>query len=215
MEDSEDTVDSEADRGDVRMRICDSEENRRKLAWLVPGYILLAWFFCVVFQPLGLSSVPGQGNNNDHNDESLYEIINLQDDPGWAARCESGRRHVVTLGHGRASGLILRLTSQQFYRYQQWNCSLEVVAGPGMDGVTGVVEHMDLRQEETDTWDRAACPDYVDMRSRGSVVREELCGHWDIKRDQRLVMAGRDRNIVGYCYEDRSVILSLPSSQSQ
>ena len=185
------------------MRICDSEENRRKLAWLVPGYILLAWFFCVVFQPLGLSSVPGQGNNNDHNDESLYEIINLQDDPGWAARCESGRRHVVTLGHGRASGLILRLTSQEFYRYQQWNCSLEVVAGPGMDGVTGVVEHMDLRQEETDTWDRAACPDYVEMRSRGSVVREELCGHWDIKRDQRLVMAGRDRNIVGYCYEDR------------
>ena len=136
------------------MRICDSEENRRKLAWLVPGYILLAWFFCVVFQPLGLSSVPGQGNNNDH----------------------------------------------KFYRYQQWNCSLEVVAGSGMDGVTDVV---DLRQEETDTWDRAACPDYVEMRSRGSVVREELCGHWDIKRDQRLVMAGRDRNIVGYCYEDR------------
>ena len=64
-----------------RMRICDSEENRRKLAWLVPGYILLAWFFCVVFQPLGLNSAPGQGNNNDLNDESLYEIINLQDDP--------------------------------------------------------------------------------------------------------------------------------------
>ena len=63
------------------MRICDSEENRRKLAWLVPGYILLAWFFCVVFQPLGLTSVPGHGNNNDYNDESLYEIINLQDDP--------------------------------------------------------------------------------------------------------------------------------------
>ena len=63
------------------MRICDSEENRRKLAWLVPGYILLAWFFCVVFQPLGLNSVPGHGNNNDLNDESLYEIINLQDDP--------------------------------------------------------------------------------------------------------------------------------------
>ena len=82
---------------------------------------------------------------------------------------------------------------------------------PGMDGVTGVVEHMDLRQEETDTWDRAACPDYVDMRSRGSVVREELCGHWDIKRDQRLVMAGRDRNIVGYCYEDRGGLGGLPS----
>jgi hypothetical protein len=65
----------------VTMRICESEENRRKLAWLVPGYILLAWFFCVVFQPLGLTSVPGHGNNNDYNDESLYEIINLQDDP--------------------------------------------------------------------------------------------------------------------------------------
>ena len=63
------------------MRFCESEENRRKLAWLVPGYILLAWFFCVVFQPLGLTSVPGHGNNNDYNDESLYEIINLQDDP--------------------------------------------------------------------------------------------------------------------------------------
>ena len=71
----------------VRMRICDSEENRRKLAWLVPGYILLAWFFCVVFQPLGLSSVPGHGNNNDLNDESLYEIINLQDDPQVVIVC--------------------------------------------------------------------------------------------------------------------------------
>ena len=69
------------------MRICDSEENRRKLAWLVPGYILLAWFFCVVFQPLGLSSVPGHGNNNDLNDESLYEIINLQDDPQVVIVC--------------------------------------------------------------------------------------------------------------------------------
>ena len=25
--------------------------------------------------------MPGHGNNNDYNDESLYEIINLQDDP--------------------------------------------------------------------------------------------------------------------------------------
>ncbi len=63
------------------MLVCESEENRRKLAWLVPGYILLAWFFCVVFQPLGLTTVPGRGNNNDFNDESLYEILNLQDDP--------------------------------------------------------------------------------------------------------------------------------------
>ena len=32
-----------------KMSICESEENRKKLAWLVPGYILLAWFFCVLF----------------------------------------------------------------------------------------------------------------------------------------------------------------------
>ena len=38
------------------MSVCDSEENRRKLAWLVPGYILLAWFFCVLFQPLSIHS---------------------------------------------------------------------------------------------------------------------------------------------------------------
>ena len=66
-----------------------------------------------------------------------------------------------------------------------------------MDGVTGVVEHMDLRQEETGHWDRGACPDYLDIRTEGSVVREEMCGQWDVKRDQRLVMAGRERNIVG------------------
>jgi len=63
------------------MTVCESEENRRKAAWLVPGYILLAWFLCVVFQPLGFTNVPGKGNNNDLNDESLYDIINLQDDP--------------------------------------------------------------------------------------------------------------------------------------
>ena len=40
----------------VTMSVCDSEENRRKLAWLVPGYILLAWFFCVLFQPLSIHS---------------------------------------------------------------------------------------------------------------------------------------------------------------
>ena len=63
------------------MTVCESEENRRKAAWLVPGYILLAWFLCVVFQPLGFTNVPGRGNNNDLNDETLYDIINLQDDP--------------------------------------------------------------------------------------------------------------------------------------
>jgi len=186
------------------MRLCESEENRRKLAWLVPGYILLAWFFCVVFQPLGLTSVPGHGNNNDYNDESLYEIINLQDDPQWITRCQSGQRQRVTLGQGRASGLILRLTSQEFYRYKEYNCSLEILAGPGMDGVTAVIEHMDLRQEETGHWDKAACPDYVEVRTEVSMVKEQMCGQWDIKRDEPLTIAGSRRNIIGYCYEDRS-----------
>lgn len=40
----------------TNMSICESEENRKKLAWLVPGYILLAWFFCVLFQPLSIRS---------------------------------------------------------------------------------------------------------------------------------------------------------------
>jgi len=186
------------------MRICESEENRRKLAWLVPGYILLAWFFCVVFQPLGLTSVPGHGNNNDYNDESLYEIINLQDDPQWISRCESGHRQKITLGQGRGSGLILRLTHQEFYRYKEYNCSLEILAGPGMDGVTAVIEHMDLRQEETGHWDKAACPDYVEIRTEVSMVKEQMCGQWDIKRDEPLTIAGSRRNIIGYCYEDRS-----------
>ena len=36
------------------------------------------------------------------------------------------------------------------------------------------------------------------------MTREQMCGQWDVQRDQRLSMAGRDKNIVGYCYEDRS-----------
>ena len=38
---------------------------------------------------------------------------------------------------------------------------------------------------------------------RSDVTREQMCGQWDVQRDQRLSMAGRDKNIVGYCYEDR------------
>ena len=38
---------------------------------------------------------------------------------------------------------------------------------------------------------------------RSAVTREQMCGQWDVQRDQRLSMAGRDKNIVGYCYEDR------------
>ena len=33
-----------------------------------------------------------------------------------------------------------------------------MVAGVGMDGVTAVVEHLDLRQEETSHWQQGVCP---------------------------------------------------------
>ena len=36
--------------------------------------------------------------------------------------------------------------------------TLKVVAGVGMDGVTAVVEHLDLRQEETSHWQQGVCP---------------------------------------------------------
>ena len=35
---------------------------------------------------------------------------------------------------------------------------MQVVAGVGMDGVTAVVEHLDLRQEETSHWQQGQCP---------------------------------------------------------
>ncbi len=35
----------------------------------------------------------------------------------WKSRCESGDRQRIILTAGRGSGLILRLTSQQYYRY--------------------------------------------------------------------------------------------------
>jgi len=186
------------------MLVCESEENRRRLAWLVPGYILLAWFFCVVFQPIGFTSIPGRGNNNDFNDESLYEIINLQDDPQWQARCASGERQRIILTAGRGSGLILRLTNMDYYRYIQYNCSLEVVAGAEMYGVTAVVEHLDLRGEEPEQWRQQSCPDYLDIRSEQSRVRRPLCGQWDVERDHQLTLFGPHQNIIGYCVEDRS-----------
>ena len=36
--------------------------------------------------------------------------------------------------------------------------AMQVVAGVGMDGGTAVVEHLDLRQEETSHWQQGVCP---------------------------------------------------------
>ena len=148
--------------------------------------------------------MPGHGNNNDYNDESLYEIINLQDDPqvrvqtqlrivhgpqwmdlngqwfmkfeviklarltkrsitstkglnvvfpvGISVRVRSEAKNHTWTGKSQwahtqvgwsmllfvswslqeqSSGWSLlvwsRLTNQQFYQYQQFNCSLEVL----------------------------------------------------------------------------------------
>jgi len=66
------------------------------------------------------------------------------------------------------------------------------------------VEHLDLRQEETSHWQQGVCPDYLDIRTEDSVVRNQLCGQWDLRRDERLSVAGKRRNLIGYCYEDQS-----------
>ena len=43
---------------------------------------------------------------------------------------------------------------------------MQVVAGVGMDGVTAVVEHLDLRQEETSHWQQGQCPGTFGSMSR-------------------------------------------------
>ena len=73
-----------------------------------------------------------------------------------------------------------------------------------MDGVTAVVEHLDLRGEEPEQWRQQSCPDYLDIRSEQSRVRRPLCGQWDVERDHQLTLFGPHQNIIGYCVEDRS-----------
>ena len=72
-----------------------------------------------------------------------------------------------------------------------------------MDGVTAVLEHMDLRGEETGQWHQPNCPDYVDIRAAEATVSHPTCGQWDVERDHKLTLAGVERNIYGYCVEDR------------
>ena len=121
------------------MSICDSEENRKKLAWLVPGYILLAWFFCVLFQPLGIHTPPSSSGSsskssiyNYHHDKN-YKVIYLDADSS-AQICNNG---VIKLEEGSKSAIILRVGRGQhlFLSHTKphlnltFNCSLQVVAG--------------------------------------------------------------------------------------
>ena len=116
------------------MSICDSEENRKKLAWLVPGYILLAWFFCVLFQPLGIHTPPSSHSKNSHRYHDVhdknYEVIYLDADSS-AKLCNNG---ILTLEEGSKSAMIIRLGRRQhvhlsYNDFSPFNCSLQVRAG--------------------------------------------------------------------------------------
>ena len=112
------------------MSICDSEENRKKLAWLVPGYILLAWFFCVLFQPLGIHTPPSRSVYHDAQDTKNYDVIYLDADSS-AQLCNNG---LLTLEEGPKSAIIIRLGRRQrihlsYNNFATFNCSLQVKAG--------------------------------------------------------------------------------------
>ena len=121
---------------DSKMSICDSEENRKKLAWLVPGYILLAWFFCVLFQPLGIHTPPTSisSSKNSHGYHNIhdknYEVIYLDADSSTKL-CNNG---ILTLEEGSKSAMIIRLGRRQhvhlsYNSFSPFNCSLQVRAG--------------------------------------------------------------------------------------
>ena len=162
------------------MSICDSEENRKKLAWLVPGYILLAWFFCVLFQPLGIHNPNATANayNGDENYEIIYltrersnlwylmqnhgltEAGNASLSPSSSSTSVpesdtyvdvcSNNGTVITLERGAKSAVIIRLGQSSSYKYMPFNCSLQIKAGSSLSGLTAVVEEMDLREQEDD-----------------------------------------------------------------
>ena len=116
----------------IKMSICDSEENRKKLAWLVPGYILLAWFFCVLFQPLGIHTPPSGSSRSIHHapHDTNYDVIYLDADSS-AQLCNNG---ILTLEEGSKSAIIIRLGRRQrihlsYANFATFNCSLQVRAG--------------------------------------------------------------------------------------
>ena len=107
------------------MSICDSEENRKKLAWLVPGYILLAWFFCVLFQPLGIRSP----NSRYHPRLTKYgeQIIYLTSDEVNTQYCRNNGS-VITLEMGQRSAVVIRLGRIQ-HHMEPFLCSLRIKKG--------------------------------------------------------------------------------------
>ena len=110
------------------MSICDSEENRKKLAWLVPGYILLAWFFCVLFQPLGIHSPTASRQAlyrslRDKNYQTVYLDRGISDD-----LCKNNS---IVLTPGAQSSAIFKLGYPRFSQHAPFNCSVQIHAGEG------------------------------------------------------------------------------------
>lgn len=165
------------------MSICDSEENRKKLAWLVPGYILLAWFFCVLFQPLGIRSP----NSRYHPRMTKYgeQIIYLNSDDKHSHYCRNNGT-VLTLEAGQHSSVVIRLGRIQHHT-EPFYCNLKVSKGKSLDGISAYVEELDLPEYHDDTrkpgghWGSFVCHDFIKVWS-GEVEdiekAEKLCGRW-------------------------------------
>ncbi|XP_059092661.1 LOW QUALITY PROTEIN: uncharacterized protein LOC131887938 [Tigriopus californicus] len=188
------------------MSICESEENRKKLAWLVPGYILLAWFLCVLFSSSMNFDYSRQANSLTSTN---YDIVYLdEDDLAGRSVCQKNGT-VIKLNHGAQSAVIIRL-GRHNYHYRPFNCTIQIEAGPSLDGISAVVELMDLREHEDDYrqpgghWGSSVCVDYVEAYTDKSQVRNKLCGEWDVSTTERLNSHGPKQTLVGYCYDDRS-----------
>jgi len=165
------------------MSICDSEENRKKLAWLVPGYILLAWFFCVLFQPLGIRSP----NSRYHPRLTKYgeQIIYLTSDDVNTQYCRNNGS-VITLEMGQRSAVVIRLGRIQ-HHMEPFLCSLRIKKGNSLDGISAYVEEIDLPEYHDDTrkpgghWGSFVCHDFIKLWTGESADGEnakKLCGRW-------------------------------------
>lgn len=112
----------------MALSICESEENRKKLAWLVPAYVLLAWFVCVLFQPLGFtahSAANGGALFRSVRDRN-YQVFYLD----HGAANDLCKNNSIVLSPGNKSAVILRLGSR-LIRGAPFECTVRVVAGEG------------------------------------------------------------------------------------
>lgn len=167
------------------MSICDSEENRKKLAWLVPGYILLAWFFCVLFQPLGIRS---PGSNRYHPRLTKYgeQVIYLTSSEDIESHHCRNNGSSITLEEGQRSAVVIRLGRIQ-HHMKPFICTMKITKGKSLDGLSAYVEELDLPEYHDDTrkpgghWGSFVCHDYLKLwtgEPTDEATAEKLCGRW-------------------------------------